>query len=922
MDEKNKEKNKTIDFSLNGKSIENRNSNKKFKYFKTNSKRKINIIINSDTIVYDIIGGNENKNRLYEKISLEITNLENKNLIEKSKLEKKIKQISVRISDKELNKINENEKNDKYELIQNRFNLQNKKLIMLELERDKQLNYIDVINRLKIPPEKRRIRDVLRIKTYIEQSNFGKSFNEEFSDINIVEKLKNFCGIEMRYEKFNQGKIIYKIGDPPNSFYSIIFGKVKLLKPIEKHQLLTGYQYFSYLMNLRKQKEYYIFHECIKNNTENYHVEQKDEDIIHYIYLLNYLEFINNKINTQLELDKILDLIDVKPEELGIDPAKINSFTYMINNMKMIRKKIPSINEIIKQKYSFINNYFIKKKVITYEYKAFESLFGNDYFGNFDIENHTIRHATAIAEDDTEVAYLSNKLYSSQIASLKQIVLENKMSNLHSSFFFNKIKYSKFAKKYYKLFINEKYNKGDILFNEEEKIKYLYFIQEGNAEIYTSKSMNEIQRLLQLLIEKKSDNKGKRNENDFIYSQLKSENKDFINYLNEKKTNKLLILNNNEDIGAVSYFLGDCYLASCKIISNFAKIVKINVDYVAIMLKKEYDCNEEFQKRMNKKLELLSERLFKINNIKLIMTDDKIKSEELEENPNEEKEKNLLTSPKNKILIDYEKISSLINNNSINNIKIKLKNENNLNLPKLSMSSRNNVNYSFLNTNSNEINEQNIIPKSIRKKKPLNIEDNIIKRINKDIKYFRENKFTLSKESIKLNKNINRNDSIKEYKDKNNKIFLTNSPNNNSKSVEKEKEIKNNSNNNTIATSSIINERLDKSSGIPKILYKVNYDIRSYSNDYKQLNSITIFGEKINRIIKKKEKKYNHPYYDANTLIKNQKYKIFDFSFKNKEIQDEFFKSQIKRIRNLKNIHINMKAKPKFINNINNSFKS
>ena len=182
----------------------------------------------------------------------------------------------------------------------------------------------------------------------------------------------------------------------------------------------------------------------------------------------------------------------------------------------MIRKKIPSINEIIKQKYSFINNYFIKKKVITYEYKAFESLFGNDYFGNFDIENHTIRHATAIAEDDTEVAYLSNKLYSSQIASLKQIVLENKMSNLHSSFFFNKIKYSKFAKKYYKLFINEKYNKGDILFNEEEKIKYLYFIQEGNAEMYTSKSMNEIQRLLQLLIEKKSKNKSKGDENDFI----------------------------------------------------------------------------------------------------------------------------------------------------------------------------------------------------------------------------------------------------------------------------------------------------------------------------------------------------------------------------------------------------------------------
>ena len=303
--------------------------------------------------------------------------------------------------------------------------------MMLELERDKKLNFIEVIQKLKIPPEKRKIRDILRIKRYIEQSNLGKNLIDEFSDITIIDKLINFCSIEMRYEKYEKGNAIYKVGEHPNSFYSIIFGKVNILKPIEKHELLTGFQYFNYLMNLRKKKEQYIFNLCIKNNTVNYFIEQNDVDIIHYIYLFNYLEYIKSKNDVELELDKILDLIDIKPEELGIDQSKINSNAYINSNIKSIKKRIPVISEIALQKYSFITNYLIKKDAIIYEYNKILTLKGNDYFGDNDIENHTNRNTLAIAEQDTEVAYLPNKLYYTQIALLKSIILEKKISNLH-----------------------------------------------------------------------------------------------------------------------------------------------------------------------------------------------------------------------------------------------------------------------------------------------------------------------------------------------------------------------------------------------------------------------------------------------------------------------------------------------------------
>ena len=51
------------------------------------SKRKL--IINLDTIVYDIFGTGENKGRNYDKISAEIKKIENKNELEKAKLKKK-----------------------------------------------------------------------------------------------------------------------------------------------------------------------------------------------------------------------------------------------------------------------------------------------------------------------------------------------------------------------------------------------------------------------------------------------------------------------------------------------------------------------------------------------------------------------------------------------------------------------------------------------------------------------------------------------------------------------------------------------------------------------------------------------------------------------------------------------------------------
>ena len=943
------------------------NNNKSPNNSKNISKRKINQVITLDTVIYEMFGFKENKNRNYDKISIEIKKIEQKNEIEKEKLKKKINKLSKKIKDKEAYKLKEkknienkdnieNGDNDDEELVIDKLNLQSKKLELMEYAKDKKLNYIELIQKLKIPPEQRTIRDILRIKTYVENSNLGKNFKEEFLDINLYEKLIYFCCIEMRYEKFQKDDIIYKVGDPPISFYSIIFGSVNILKPISKHEYLSGFQYFNYLMNLRKKKEIYIFHKNIKYNIINYHIDPIHADIIHYIYLLNYLEIIKNRKDSELFLDKVFDLIDIKPEFFGINPSKINSVLYLNNNIKLIKKKLPPISEETIQKYSFFNNYIIKKDVIIYEYNNISSLKGNDYFGDIYIEKHSVRESSAIAENETEVAFLPIKLYYIQIGSLKAALFEKKINNLYSNYFFKKINYKKFERIYFKLFTNEKYSKGDVLFKEGDKIDYLYFILEGSVQLYSTQSMNEIEELINILLEKKEslDNNNNNNTLDnsnYIYSQLNTESNDLVKYLNKKQQNKLINLHSNEDAGIISFLIGGNYLATCVIDSNNAKIYKIDVHNMNLILREENEAKKQLFKRIKKKLELLSERLYKINNFKLIKLDNEITLENL-------KKRKILEQNKrdsNKSFINYDKIYNLINdNNNSNNSNYNLnQNIETINLPPIFNNRKNNINSSF--NNNEETVDINLKKSNLYKKKglfhngtglnmALNInnyrrlkinntnEDKMLSRLRKNIKSFIGNKYILSSETKKLShlyeenkKSNNINKSIRNIGDLSNikdDIYITQLPNSNSNRKIEEKELFNelfgnskNTNINTLPNSSPnvekmnINKSIERSLNIERPLYIknsniINFDLRAQSNDFKNIN---IFRDKsideLNIINQKKDPKYNKPFCEPNTLVKKERYKIFEYSDLCKKIESNYIQTKLQRIKDMKNLH-------------------
>ena len=853
--------------------------NRVSRYF---SKKKSQRMILEDTIIYDILFDylDDNKKvRNYERVSNEIKKMEQKEVVEKSRIRKKITLIQRR-RDVAMKKNNSQNK-DEDKLFEIELNLRNRTLEMKSLGNNNKINFIVLIQKLRINPEYRTIRDILKIKPYIEKTNLAKMFNEEFNDKSIVEKLINFCCIEMQYKKYKEGEVIFKIGEAPSEFYSIIFGKVNLIKTLEEVKIMTGFEYFFHLMNLRKNNETYFFHKTIINNMNNYKIKENHIDIIHYIYLYNYLKGIKNEETQNISLNNLLQLINIKLEDLGFDITQINSVNYLMNSAKLVKKRLNYIPEQIFQKYYFLDDNIIRKEVKIYRNENCNNLKFNDYFGDDAINDiHTL---TAISDDITEIAALPIKLYNSEIANLKSIVLEKKIFNLYSSHFFKQMKYINFKKKFFKLFSYNKYYKDDILFTEGEKVQYVYFIQEGTVQLYTSKSINEIESLMTSLIKKKktlklnninintNNNTGKEIYDEIIYSKINSSYDDIINYLEQKQNNKLLFLSDKEEIGLVSNFVGNEYITSCIVVSKEAKIYKIDVKCINRMLIEEGDCVDEYNLRLESKMNLLIQRLFRVNNIKLIMIDEKIKIEKNNKKTLDEKEILLNNSSKIRGLVNYNKLNYILTENSLNisNSKSNIRDVAtlpNIKQPEKITSLSESLQYQFNNFSNEELKRNS--PRKRKKENTNKSRNNLFMLLSKNLRSNSSNAKIISKIKLYKKKQSILNHKVLE------ELFITPPKNNNN-------------------SNSLINKYRNNS-----------------SKKKKSLNDIINIETDID-----KSHNHNHPYYEPKMLIKKNKYKIFENIFNNKKTQVENMKKNIIRLKQLQNIHSPIKKHNKINDN-------
>ena len=483
-----------------------------------------------------------------------------------------------------------------------------------------------IVGKVKIPREKRNMNDLLEIVKYLTTTNLGKYFKEGFEEKEIFEKLITFCGVEIKYKFFKKGEIIFKIGDLPDFFYIILWGKVDILKPLPQNKLLTGYQYFTYLMNLKKSKDEHLFNLCIQANKINYKIDSEDAKDLHYIYIYIIIEQIYRHKN--INFLEELKLANLSYKDFRLDPGKIKDPKYILENIRIIKIHLPDISTSIITKYLFLNDNSNKKEVTIYKYSSFMTLETKSYFGDSAMDSNTNRNATVSAAEDTHTAYISCISYFNNVVVEKAALIDKKVHFLNSNFFFSKIGQKKFEKKYFGLFICKNYKKGDIIYNEGDIPLNVYFIEKGDVELYSSKNIYELQNVIEYLEEKRNkfvkkndEKKSEEKDSFFTYGKINFEKHDLRKDIIKKNKNKIFLLKEKEDLGLLSFYFGYPYFTTSIVSSATAKIYQIDNKYLSEMMLKERICHNDLINRVENKLSLFHQRFFNINNTKLMLAD-------------------------------------------------------------------------------------------------------------------------------------------------------------------------------------------------------------------------------------------------------------------------------------------------------------
>ena len=474
-----------------------------------------------------------------------------------------------------------------------------------------------ILNILLLPSHERTFHQVYTMKKYLLTTKIDWLFKDEFENKEeSIEKLLTFFGLEMKYKFFKEGEEIFKVGDASVYLYLILKGKIEILKPTPEITYMSGNEYFAYIMYLKKRNEDYLLNINLDENYKQFDINKSEIELLPSIFINYIVELI--RIGKNLDIEEELAVVNMTLKDIKYPNETRISYQIL---SKCIEENLQYVPLFLMKKYQFIIDKVNKKKLKLIKYARVLTLESDEFFGESAMGENEKRNATIRVLEDSYLGYLSASLYKTNFFIEKKLAMQNKIIFLNTRFFFKNINLKRFSRKYFNLFVYEKYLNGTILFKENEPLNYVYFIEDGQVELTTTKTMLQIDIFLRGLQEKFSL---KGDENILNYNALKARTKDLEDYLNKTQNIKILIAGKNECLGIEPFFYGIPYYATAKVSSQRAKIFKISIEQLWQILNIETDCFSSLKNLVLNKTTILLERLFSMNNTKLVLLDNKI----------------------------------------------------------------------------------------------------------------------------------------------------------------------------------------------------------------------------------------------------------------------------------------------------------
>ena len=426
--------------------------------------------------------------------------------------------------------------------------------------------------------------ELLIIKIYLQTlQKFMSTINIEQGLDHLLFSISN----SLRCEKKQGNTVVFRYGDKGNKCYILLIGSVSILLPKENQIKCSYLVYFKHLMLLNLINEKELLRNTISINRNIYIIDEDDiETAIHDL----------KKAVAKKEPYYKINLFSFNPKEVkDIVDYYIKIVETLVN--KNIKQNC-NVNDYIKYTYLYDNeddDIYKKEELVTiYSYIEIVKKGKGDIFG--EIALHSIdkkRNATIICINNCVFGTLSRDVYNNCLRDVEFRRRRNNIKFIHSFPIFQEIKWDIFENKFFNFFKREIIKHGQTIIKQGNIGDKIYFIKEGQYQINSLISLNEMTEIL----------KEKRK---LIF---KPKNK----YLaNERKLYRLSIINDQEVIGLNDVRLNSYYIIDVICVSTQGIVFSLSDDVLEDISLKVPEVKRKLESLIKFKEKIITNRFLEI----------------------------------------------------------------------------------------------------------------------------------------------------------------------------------------------------------------------------------------------------------------------------------------------------------------------
>ena len=415
----------------------------------------------------------------------------------------------------------------------------------------------------------RNQNDILLIEHYlITFPNLMKTIYQKKYLYDASELLHKIA-IYLKCEQINKNTLVCRLGEIGDKFYLIFQGSVGILIPRELKFKLSEEEFLSHLYKLFYLKEYELTLRTISSNNhiymgpEIYQLKTKLENDDSLYNACHYRESIS--INEYIER--------LNPEVTHNEPSNLPTITVW--------------------SYYYVTN-----------------ITQGQTFGDIALSDDAKRRtATIIAIENAYCGTLDITVYKNCIKDAQERIRKMNIHFLLGNKILNGIGSEFFDKKYFNFFKHVTVKRSDVLFSQLTPRKDIFFLKEGEIELYTRGTFVDLNNILKA----KGEQVNTRGE---IYMTKK--NPSFKRFYYEMhKTFKLFSFSSKEIIGLDEIIYKDnLFLCSARCISEKAELFAIENNVFLDIIKQERR-KERLSKYIELKNKIIIERIKKIKQTKI-----------------------------------------------------------------------------------------------------------------------------------------------------------------------------------------------------------------------------------------------------------------------------------------------------------------